>query len=71
VELEGSIVGAALRVRAGEDTRPLYVSPGHLCDVASAVELTLACAPRHRTPEPLRAARMVVAETAAAGSPVG
>jgi deoxyribonuclease V len=53
----GELLGAALRTRTGR--RPLYVSPGHRCDVESAVALTLACAPRFRLPEPLRAARTV------------
>lgn len=57
VDEEGRVAGAAVRVQQG--VRPLYVSPGHLCDVGSAVALTLACAPRFRMPEPLRAARMV------------
>lgn len=66
VELEGDVVGAALRMRGGAEARPLYVSPGHLCDVESAVEVALACAPRFRLPEPLRAARMVAADPKAA-----
>lgn len=49
----GERIGAAVRTRAG--ARPLYVSPGHRCDVESAVALALACA-RFRVPEPLREA---------------
>lgn len=47
--------GAAIRLRAG--TKPVYVSPGHLVDLASAIALALAWSTgRHRVPEPLSAA---------------
>ncbi len=49
------VMGAALRTQEG--VRPLYVSPGQGLDVASALSLALACAPRFRWPEPLRTAR--------------
>ncbi len=51
---EGEVVGAALRTRTG--TNPMFVSPGHLVDTASAVELILRCAPKFRIPEPIRLA---------------
>ncbi len=51
---KGEVVGAALRTRAG--TKPVFVSPGHLIDLASAVDLVLRCAPRYRLPEPIRLA---------------
>ncbi|HLT02915.1 MAG TPA: endonuclease V, partial [Geminicoccaceae bacterium] len=50
----GEVVGAAVRTRRG--VQPLFVSPGHRVDVASAVRLTLACTDRYRLPEPSRAA---------------
>jgi deoxyribonuclease V len=50
----GEIIGDVVRTRAG--VKPVYVSPGHLCDRASAVALTLACTTRYRLPEPIRAA---------------
>lgn len=50
----GETIGAALRTRAG--TKPVFVSPGHLADVETAVELVMACAPRFRLPEPIRMA---------------
>lgn len=50
----GEVVGAAVRTRRG--VKPLFVSPGHRVDVASAVRLTLACTDRYRLPEPSRAA---------------
>ncbi len=44
--------GAAIRLRAG--TKPVYVSPGHLVDLPSAIALALAWSTgRHRVPEPL------------------
>ena len=47
--------GAATRLRAG--TKPVYVSPGHLVDLPSAIGLSLAWSTgRHRVPEPLSAA---------------
>jgi deoxyribonuclease V len=54
VSLDGSVVGAAVRTRAG--VKPVYVSPGHLADVPSAVDLVLATARRFRIPEPIRLA---------------
>lgn len=47
--------GAAVRLRSG--SKPVYVSPGHLVDLESAIELCLAWSSgRHRVPEPLQAA---------------
>jgi deoxyribonuclease V len=50
----GEVVGAAVRTRCG--VRPVFVSPGHRVDVASAVRLAFACTDRYRLPEPSRAA---------------
>ncbi len=50
----GETIGMALRTRAG--TNPVFVSPGHLCNLDSAVAAVLAAAPRYRLPEPIRAA---------------
>jgi deoxyribonuclease V len=50
----GEVVGAALRTRTG--TNPMFISPGHLADVPSAVALALACAVKYRLPEPTRLA---------------
>jgi len=55
---EGVQVGAVLRTRAG--VKPVFVSPGHLCDHASAVRLTLAAATKYRLPEPTRLAHQQV-----------
>lgn len=50
----GEVIGAALRTRA--NVAPVYISPGHLCDLPSALALTMACTTRYRLPEPIRAA---------------
>ncbi len=56
--LGGRAVGDVLRTRT--NVKPLYVSPGHLCDRESAVRLTLATARRYRLPEPTRLAHQLV-----------
>jgi deoxyribonuclease V len=50
----GERIGRCLRTRAG--VRPVYVSIGHRCALEHAVSIVLACAPRYRLPEPIRAA---------------
>jgi deoxyribonuclease V len=50
----GSSIGAVLRTR--DNTKPVFVSPGHLVDISSSVSLILACSPRYKIPEPIRAA---------------
>ncbi len=50
----GETIGCALRTRAG--VKPVYVSCGHRVSLATALGLVLACAPRYRLPEPIRAA---------------
>jgi len=52
LEWEGRVVGSALRTRTA--VAPVFVSPGHRCDLASAVELVLSCTPHWRIPEPIR-----------------
>jgi deoxyribonuclease V len=52
--LEGDAVGAVVRTRA--HVSPVFVSPGHLMDVDSAVDLVLQATGRFRIPEPLRLA---------------
>ena len=50
----GQTIGAVLRTR--DRVAPIYVSPGHLADIDSAVELVLRLTTRYRLPEPIRAA---------------
>jgi deoxyribonuclease V len=51
-------VGAALRTKAR--VQPIYVSPGHLIDLAGAIELTLRANGGYRQPEPTRRAHLLV-----------
>ncbi len=53
----GQVIGAVLRTR--EQTKPLYISPGHLMDLPHAVSFTLDCCRGFRLPEPTRWAHRV------------
>lgn len=57
--LDGEQVGAVLRTRSG--VKPLFVSPGHRCDIDGAVKLVLQCGGGLRLPEPVRLADQAVA----------
>lgn len=56
--LNGRTVGLVLRTR--DAVRPLFVSPGHLCDVETSARTVLQCAVRYRLPEPTRLAHQLV-----------
>lgn len=47
-------IGTVLRTRTG--VKPLFVSPGHLCDFEGAEDLVLRCGDGLRLPEPVRLA---------------
>lgn len=51
---KNEVIGAVVRTKVGN--KPLFVSPGHKCDVLSALKLTLRCCGGHRLPEPTRLA---------------
>ena len=51
---DGKAIGACLRTR--DNTNPVFVSPGHLVDIPSSIKIILACSPKYRIPEPIRAA---------------
>jgi deoxyribonuclease V len=55
---DGEVVGTAARTRDG--TLPVFVSAGHRVSLRRAVEIVLACSPRHRIPEPIRRAHALV-----------
>jgi deoxyribonuclease V len=55
---KGETIGAALRTK--DKVQPIYVSPGHLIDLAGAIELTLKCNGGYRQPEPTRRAHLLV-----------
>lgn len=54
----GEVVGMAVRTRKG--VSPVYVSPGHLMDLPTAVEWVLRLSPRYREPETTRHAHRLV-----------
>jgi deoxyribonuclease V len=56
----GETVGAALRTKS--KVQPVYASPGHLCDLESAIKVLLACDGGYRIPEPTRRAHLSVNE---------
>jgi deoxyribonuclease V len=51
-------IGAVLRTRTR--VKPLFVSSGHLCDMESAMAVTLAASPTYRVPIPTRLAHQYV-----------
>lgn len=55
--LDGEEVGAVLTSRRG--VRPLFISPGHRTDLASALTLVQRCLGRYRLPEPTRLAHLL------------
>ena len=57
LRFENKTIGAVLRTR--DDTRPLFISPGHKIDLDSSIRLALDCTGVFRIPEPLRCADML------------
>lgn len=51
-------IGAALRTK--NKTAPVYISPGHLLDLETAIRLTLQTDGGYRIPEPTRRAHLLV-----------
>lgn len=56
---EGGVIGSVLRTK--DNTKPVFVSPGHMLDTESAREIALECARGYRIPEPTRWADIYVA----------
>lgn len=54
----GEQIGVALRTK--KNVAPVYVSPGHLIDMDSAVDLVLQSVTKYRQPEPTRQAHLLV-----------
>ncbi|MEO0114801.1 MAG: endonuclease V [candidate division WOR-3 bacterium] len=46
------VIGYVLRTKT--DTKPLFVSPGHLVSLETSKKIVLACCTKYRIPEPLR-----------------
>ncbi|MBU1821357.1 MAG: deoxyribonuclease V [Bacteroidetes bacterium] len=55
---KGETVGAAVRTK--NKVNPVYISPGHLIDLSTAIGLTLHCYRGYRLPEPTRQAHLYV-----------
>ncbi len=68
----GEVIGSVLRTRS--KVKPLFVSPGHLCDLPSAIEVVMETTTgRLRLPTPARLAHAYVNEirrAVASGAPV-
>lgn len=62
------VIGSVLRTRP--NVKPLFVSPGHLCDQAGAREVVLATSKRYRLPIPARMAHEFVNEVRRRHSPL-
>lgn len=45
-------IGVVLRTRA--KVKPVFISPGHLIDLASSIALIMSCTIKYRLPEPIR-----------------
>jgi len=59
------VIGALVRTK--DRVKPLYVSPGHRCDIESAVALVLATSGKYRLPGPARLAHDFVNEVRRGG----
>jgi deoxyribonuclease V len=51
------LVGAVLRTKS--NVRPVFVSPGHMIDIDSSIEIVMKCVSKYRIPEPLRIADII------------
>ncbi len=57
---KGETIGSV--VRSKNRVKPLFISPGHLCDLESAVEVVLTTCGKYRLPDPTRLAHNYVNE---------
>lgn len=57
---DGEVIGKVFRTRQG--VKPVFISIGHMADLAFAVDVTLKCLTRYRLPEPIRAAHRAAGE---------
>jgi deoxyribonuclease V len=62
----GEVVGAALRLR--DNVAPVYVSPGHLMDIETAIAIVLSVSAGYREPETTRRAHRGVNEARREGT---
>lgn len=66
--VDGEEVGALLTTRS--NVKPLYISPGHRIDLASAIPLVLSCTSRYRLPEPTRFAHQLCNQLRSQANPI-
>lgn len=59
------VIGAILRTR--ENTKPVFISVGHLADLPTSIELVMRCTPKYRLPEPIRLAHNAAGDFTAPG----
>ena len=64
---QGETIGAVLRTRSR--VKPVFVSSGHLCDLAGAIDVVLAMATTYRQPITTRLAHQFVNELRLLGAP--
>jgi deoxyribonuclease V len=50
-------IGAVLRTK--DNTKPIFVTPGHKISLESSIEIILNCCTKHRLPEPIRRAHII------------
>jgi deoxyribonuclease V len=50
----GEVIGAVVRTKT--KVKPVYISPGHLINLESSVQMIFRCTTKYRLPEPIRAA---------------
>lgn len=61
---DGETIGMAVRTRTRMN--PMFISPGHLADLATSVEFVMRCTEKYRLPEPIRMAHKAAGEFQAA-----
>ncbi len=54
---KGDVIGTVLRTR--DNTRPVFISPGHMIDIIDSTRIALECATKYRLPEPVRQAHIM------------
>jgi deoxyribonuclease V len=54
--MDNKIIGLVLRTR--DNTKPLFISPGHLVDISDCRHYVLSVSGKYRIPEPIRFAHM-------------
>lgn len=58
IMMSGRQVGIAYRSKS--NIKPIYISPGHKCDLGNAARVIVRCLVKHRLPEPMRLAHILV-----------